>query len=241
MSTHASTLYCLIFFIAGFACYDCFRMKNLGRLALAMTVDKVFQVFLDSSFSNCLLFEDDVMINPEIGSKAPMLFSDMLSLPSTSWHMQYLGFCFECGERKNYELVAPSPLFAEAIFPLCTHAILFNRATVFVIMNTYKPFSSNKGDWMFHTTACEHGLTVIRPHRSIFVQNVSTTTIGESQLGNYNDKRDFASWVKCRKEQHACRLLHKNYTSRNNGYKVESSPLSHMLSYPRGIPVDYVL
>lgn len=145
------------------------RMKNLGRLALAMTLDKALQHFLDSKYDNFLVFEDDVMIHPELPSlQVKHMFSDMLSVPSTEWQMQYLGFCFECTEdvrtsgAVTYTSVnsgtGTDSAYIEAIFPLCTHALLLSRTAVLVLMNTYKPFVSNKGDWMLHVTACEYDL-----------------------------------------------------------------------------------
>ena len=134
------------------------RVKNLGRLALAMTLDKAMQHFLDSSYSNFLVFEDDVIVNPDL-ENIKSQFVTMLRLPPSLWHIiQYLGFCFECGDGNRG--LKQQQLYTFAVFPLCTHAILLRRATVYVVMNTYKPFVSNKGDWMLHVTACQYGLQV---------------------------------------------------------------------------------
>jgi len=223
------------------------RVKNLGRLALAMTLDQAMQAFLDSNHSNFLVFEDDVIASPAPGLDVPAQFADMLRLPPDLWHLQYLGFCFECFEGEgNRGRAGPGPgygqpLYTAAVFPLCTHALLLRRAAVLVVMNTYKPFVSNKGDWALHVTACQHGLKVIRPLQPIFLQNVSAATVGQSQLGNYNDKRPFASWVRCARERKACAALAANHSKSPPATRIDDSPLAQTLTYTRGIPINLVI
>lgn len=118
---------------------------------------------------------------------------------------------------------------------------------------------------------------VLRPHRPLFVQNVTAQPslpgtrvqqrqrgglhIGEeegeftSQLGNSNDKRAFASWVRCDKEQQAClaaRLLPANSSSsqttprirprrEREGGSVLEGEEQGVLSHERGLPASFVL
>jgi hypothetical protein len=215
------------------------REKNLGRLALILTIHDLFLTFYrhQKSFENLFLFEDDVMVAPKYQSNPKeflKLLSSHLFLPASLWDLQYLGFCFECGNRSFYseELIplAPSPLTLEtnqttapnpsvpdssigkdlfavkAIFPLCKHAILLNRHFIRLYLQHYRPLSNNKGDWIFHQISCRFQLKVLRPLSSLFVQNISSVQTG-SMLGNNNDKRDFAHWVSCRKEFDHCQEL----------------------------------
>jgi hypothetical protein len=79
------------------------------------------------------------------------------------------------------------------------------------------------------------------------MQNVSTATVGQSQLGNYNDKRAFASWVRCRREKDACiaMALKNNHTRHNNRNElmqsVDDSVVGNTQIYTRGIPSNHIL
>jgi hypothetical protein len=225
-----------------------------------MTLDKAMQSFLNSNFTNFLVFEDDVMLNlsppaslPRASPPSPLLlqrqqlrrFQALLGLPpAVGWDMQYLGFCFECGggrrgqqqqqqgEQEEEEEEGESELYTEAIFPLCTHALLMSREAVHVVMNTYKPLTTNKGDWGLHVTACAHNLRVLRPHLPLFLQNVTAATVGSSQLGNYNDKRAFASWVSCKKEKQTCGQVRREYLASISASADRSSGPSDRFSGP---------
>ena len=65
------------------------------------------------------------------------------------------------GLNKSILLPNTSELYTPAVFPLCTHAILFSRAAVFVIMNTYKPFVSNKGERHKYTYTLTRAYTIL--------------------------------------------------------------------------------
>ena len=204
-----------------------------------MTFDKAMQLFLDSKYENFIVFEDDVVINPKLNN-VRHLFAGMLSIPKPKWDIQYLGFCFECGNqnrnRNQRSAMASSSwgVFEEAVFPLCTHAIMFSRAAATLIMNTYTPFVNNKGDWILHILACQFGLKVIRPLEPLFLQNVTSFGVDrDSRLGNDNDKRAFAHWVKCDKEKQRCQAM-RNHSG------VESGELLTKQLHQRGIPPSYI-
>lgn len=187
--------------------------NNLGRLALSLTIHDIFQEFIRLKYTNILLFEDDVMINPLYQNNTDLFiqkFSDYLSLSSNKWDIQYLGFCFECGNKKNYYekyfLTNLNNYYYEAVFPLCKHAVYMNRYFVEVYLNHSLPFQNNKGDWIFHQIACEYNLKVIRPPNSLFLQNV---TIKDSSLGNNNEKNEFAKWISCSIESQKCLNMSK--------------------------------
>jgi hypothetical protein len=99
------------------------REKNLGRLALILTIhDLLFSFYHHQrAFENILLFEDDVMIAPKYQSNDKQfrkLLNFHLSLPASLWDLQYLGFCFECGNKSFYSeqfvpLTSPQQLTLE--------------------------------------------------------------------------------------------------------------------------------
>ena len=179
--------------------------KNLGRLALMLTLQNAMVKFIKSPYTSMLVFEDDVMINMAAynNMSARSALSKMINLPQTEWHMQYLGFCFECGNRTAY--VAPpvlDTLYTTAVFPLCKHAILLSREMVQLFLTVHTPINNNKGDWIFHDVACKYNLKVLRVSMPIFNQKISNKM--ESSLGNHNDKRAFARWVSCTEERRKC-------------------------------------
>lgn len=196
------------------------RDKNLGKLALMLTLDNAMRKFLRSKFENMLVFEDDVIVNQKSYTiiSAQHALSRMLSLPSSLWHIQYLGFCFECGNRTSFTVPnVYDNLYTPAIFPLCKHAILMSRPMVRLYLDVQKPIFSNKGDWIFHSVACKYGLRVIRPITPIFNQNFVDKL--ESSLGNHNDKRPFAKWVSCDIEYRKCLSLKDNYSIAARGFE----------------------
>jgi hypothetical protein len=182
--------------------------KNLGRLALMLTLDNAMKRFIRSNFENMLVFEDDVMVNQLSFTTltAQNALSRMISIPHATWDIQYLGFCYECGNRTAY--VAPpvyDDLYTAAVFPLCKHAILMARNMVKLFLDVQTPVAGNKGDWIFHAIACKYDLRVLRTVVPIFNQNITGNFV--SALGNNNDKRHFAKWVGCAREQKTCASL----------------------------------
>lgn len=231
------------------------REKNIGRLALILTTSDLLTAFYrqHKSIDNLLLLEDDVMMAPRYQSNPneflKVLRSHLFLTPSL-WDLQYLGFCFECGNRSFYsdefipltretngtsaiQSLSSNPsnisplgnnLFAvKAIFPLCKHAILLNRHFIRVYIQNFRPLSNNKGDWIFHQISCRFQLKVLRPLSSLFVQNITSM----SMLGNNNDKREFAHWVSCRKEFDHCQQLgdqQAQLKNRSRGSRVKGKP-----------------
>ena len=187
--------------------------KNLGKLALMLTLQNAMKMFLKSPYTNMLVFEDDVMINTAEFNKstAQQELSKMIALPQTQWDIQYLGFCFECGNATGY---TPPPLvdnrYTQAVFPLCKHALLMSRSMVELFVKAHTPVTNNKGDWVFHEVACRHHLNVLRTRVPLFLQRGSEKM--ESSLGNHNDKRPFAQWVSCEQEEKKCMKMGNQYS-----------------------------
>lgn len=215
------------------------REKNLGRLALIITLHSIFNHFTRYRVGDehLLIFEDDVMISERYQhNKSKFLdsFSQYLLLTPSLWDIQYLGFCFECGNYTSYqeesfsilssqlqyplELQSPTlpPVIAvKAVFPLCKHAILLNRHFIKTYLNHYRPLQNNKGDWIFHQIICQHNLKILRPQYSLFTQNLTTT---ESMLGNNNDKREFALYVSCERESNLCQEMRQTQLDRERNH-----------------------
>ena len=188
-------------------------INNFGRLALALTVHDVFTQFKRSKYQNILLFEDDVIINKSYQSDIHLfikLLIDYLTIPSNKWDGQYLGFCYECGNKTNYnEIYSLTPLknrYYEAVIPRCTHALYLNRHYVETYLTYSLPLPQNKGDWIFHQISCQYKLKIIRPPISLFQQDVSKR---DSSLGNNDDKIEFGHWISCAIEKEQCLNLSK--------------------------------
>jgi hypothetical protein len=187
------------------------REKNLGRLALIMTTHNIFLNFSSSrlrSKKSLLIFEDDVMVSPRFQQNHSLFLnhlSHFMTLPTSDWDLQYLGFCFECGNTSSYLPQIYDHMAVKAVFPLCKHAILINRSFVRYYLSHYRPLQSNKGDWIFHQISCQYHLKVLRPTMSLFSQNMTAGI--ESMLGNQNDKREFAKTVSCQRELELCQQM----------------------------------
>jgi hypothetical protein len=196
---------------------------NKGKLALVMSVHAAFASFLSSNYSHLLLFEDDVMINPRYhhhhsplsltpahrhvhSSKRTITpttnkqslmtqLSHFLHLSPSLWDIQYLGFCYECGNLTNYppeRQVAPGTPphlnVYRGVVPLCTHANLLTRKFILSYLQHTHPLPSIDGDWLFLYVACVSNLKIIRPKFSFFSQNLS---LNISFLGHSDQKKEF--------------------------------------------------
>jgi hypothetical protein len=196
------------------------RVKNLGKLALILTTHSIFLDFLQQkSFQSLLVFEDDVMVSQRYQQNQTLFLehlSELLTLPPSHWDLQYLGFCFECGNETSYLPQIYNHLAVKAVFPLCKHAILMSRTFVAVYLSHYRPLQSNKGDWIFHQIACQFHLKVLRPMTSLFSQNLTVAGV-ESMLGNQNDKREFTKTVSCLREEELCRQMRLPSVIRREG------------------------
>jgi hypothetical protein len=197
---------------------------NKGKLALIMSVHAAFASFLSSNYSHLLLFEDDVMISPRY-SRHPAQpsprgtniitmtqLSRFLRLSPSLWDIQYLGFCYECGNHENYSPTSGTLTHLDiyrGVIPLCTHANLFTRNFILSYLQYSHPFPTLDGDWLFLYVVCRSNLTIVRPRFPIFSQNLS---LNDSFLGHSDLKKEFGG-RSCAKYEGQCQQIYNRTLS----------------------------
>ena len=131
---------------------------QLGKL-------RVVNAFLASRYEQMILFEDDVSIAEKYNiMEANEYLRLMLEIPSESYDMQFLGYCFECYRRDEKVLLNASvPIrggrqlhYTRALMPLCNHAVLFKKKSAKAFLRYSRPFRK-PGDVALTHVICKTG------------------------------------------------------------------------------------
>lgn len=108
---------------------------------------KALQAFLNTNYSNAIIFEDDVMKTaPFFWPEVHALMADMLQLPPSSWDLQYLGSCysepFDFHWRDDVLVSHPSDqhVYFRALNAFCLHAMVYSRTAAEVFLTQWMPF-----------------------------------------------------------------------------------------------------
>lgn len=138
---------------------------GMGRFLCQLGKLRVMTAFLESNYDEMILFEDDVTVSGKYHlQEAVEYFRLMLSIPTTQYDMQFLGFCFECYRRApemqlghNLGNMTNKTFSAtQVLMPLCNHAVLFKRKAVKAFMQLSKPFKT-PGDIALTYAICKTG------------------------------------------------------------------------------------
>lgn len=157
------------------------RRAAAGVFACSFSHKTLLDAFLKSNNEIAIIFEDDVvqMENATIAHTQKQL-ARLLSIPKREWNIQYPGFCFElcqkcddtCARCLNLEHFhgSSNPLYAPAMRPLCTHALIFDRVAAQILVNNFYPVHDAYDNYITDT-ACRFDLKAIRPSVPIFTQD----------------------------------------------------------------------
>ena len=147
------------------------RRAAAGIFGCSFSHKKVLDGFLKSNHEVAILFEDDVVpsINSSI-AETQINLSKQLRIPRREWNIQYIGFCFElcvkcvddCHRCINLERFngARGTIYAPAMRPLCTHALVFDRVTATILVNNFFPIHDAYDNYITDT-ACRFDLKAI--------------------------------------------------------------------------------
>jgi GR25 family glycosyltransferase involved in LPS biosynthesis len=127
------------------------------------------QTFLNTNYSNAIIFEDDVMkVAPFSWGEVRTLMADMLSLDRNDWDIQYHGSCysepFDFDYKGNILLKYPSDknVYFRALNAFCLHAVVYNRVAAEIFLTQWMPFREAV-DTILSELICKYG----EPHDSI--------------------------------------------------------------------------
>ena len=182
--------------------------KLRGRLALQLSVIRVMEMFIQSSYDNLIIFEDDIVLSRVLPiSRVIDIAAKMIRLPRDEFDIAYFGYCYECANEneKSYQnATESSPLYVRARLPLCRHAILYSRRTINWYLKTWRPQRFQGGDEMLARLLCRYGLKKIRTWEPLFNQ-YSSKDFRDSLLGNYDEKDAFFNFECTRWWKGKCR------------------------------------
>jgi hypothetical protein len=131
------------------------RRNAVGIFACSFSHRKLLESFMRSNDDIAVIFEDDVIQAPNTTvADAQIALSRMLQVPKRQWNIQYPGFCFElcvkcdntCAHCTNLERFRgqSGSVYAPAMRPLCTHALIFDRVAAAILLNNFYPIHDGK-------------------------------------------------------------------------------------------------
>lgn len=168
---------------------------------------KLLEKFLASNYSYAFVFEDDVSLGAFSEAEAQIQMTDLISMDPSLWDVQYHGFCwtqyspFDVNTKQPINVNPNKTLYVRTLFPMCRHAILFNRVAARVFVNNWKPFRGG-GDALLSEMACIFGLKIVRPLFPLFEQDRTLTKSSLANIGwlyPFIYKHDIKREVQCLK------------------------------------------
>lgn len=121
------------------------------------------QTFLNTNYSNAIIFEDDVMKTaPFSWPEVHTLMADLLMLDKRDWDIQYHGSCysepFNFHYKHNVLVRQPtdSNVYFRALNAFCLHAMVYNRVAAEIFLTKWMPFREAV-DTILSELICKYG------------------------------------------------------------------------------------
>ena len=157
----------------GMITYD--NILNTGKIACHLSHIIVLKEFILSGEKTCIIFEDDIVLEPNIDYVKKM--SEIMSKVPGDWDMINFGSCWDdCNK-----LIKVNDEIVKSYKPYCRHAYAVTRRCASLILNHTIPMANDNGDKQISSMISNGLISCYSCIPILFKQNRDEF---QSQLGN---------------------------------------------------------